>query len=157
VIAAAWLPGPPALLVAAYVAWRRLSRPAPAPPVPPDLWAQQALDALRCDDWSDPDAVRTYYYRVSRIVREYVERQFGVSAPEMTTEEFLAALRNDPQRLGFDVQRLGEFLDACDRVKYAALHPSEADGLAVLAAARAFIRQTAERVAARQPAGDQAA
>ena len=157
-VAAAWLIGIAALLAAGYVLWRRLSRPASAPPIPPDLWAQQALDALRCEDWANPDAVRAYYYRISQIVRQYVERQFGVSAPEMTTEEFLATLRSDPQRLGFDVQRLGEFLDACDRVKYAALHPTEADARAVLAAARVFIRETAARVAARRAVlGEQAA
>ncbi len=130
--------------------WRRLHRPRPAPPVPPDVWARRALDALHCEDWHNPDAVRAYYYAISRIVRQYLERQFGVSAAEMTSEEFLAAVRDGRVVLGIDVPQLDTFLDACDRVKYAALHPSPDDARAVLLTAHRLIRQTA--AAAKTPA-----
>jgi hypothetical protein len=66
----------------------------------------------------------------------------GISAPELTTEEFLQEARqsralDDEHRL-----RLGEFLERCDRVKFAGWRPTAEESLATLGTARAFVEET---------------
>ena len=126
---------------AAYLIRRRLSRP--PPPILPEVWALRALADLELWDWFDPERVREYYYRLTEIVRRYIELKFGLAAPEMTTEEFLGALARDRQAVPYDAERLRLFLEACDFVKYAALSPQRTDAENVLVTARAFVNATA--------------
>jgi hypothetical protein len=74
---------------------RRLRRP--PPPVLPEVWALRALGELS-PEWVGSGRAREYYYRLSEIVRGYIERKFAVAAPEMTTEEFLLKLGADVER-----------------------------------------------------------
>jgi hypothetical protein len=120
---------------------RRLSRP--PPPVLPEIWALRALEALAREDWFTAGQFREYYYRLTEIVRSYIERKFTLAASEMTTEEFLNTLAHDRGALPYDAERLRVFLEACDLVKYAAARPRREDGDAVLGTARAFVHATA--------------
>jgi hypothetical protein len=106
---------------------------------------ERAIDALGAlarrgaPDEGDADA---WFVELSAIVRSYLEGRFAVRAPELTTEEFLREARRsselgDEQRAG-----LGEFLERCDRVKFAGWRPDAEESLATLAAARAFVDQT---------------
>mgnify|MGYP005836887173 CR=1 FL=1 len=126
----------------AYRAWRKWAT-RPPPPILPEVWALRALAELDALDWDSSEQVRTGYYRLTEIVREYIERKFGLAAPEMTTEEFLRALSRRPQALPYDAYRLREFLEACDRVKYAAVQPGVEETRGVIMAARAFVNATA--------------
>jgi hypothetical protein len=138
-----------ASLAGAYAAYRAVRRRArrPPPPVLPEVWALRALAELGTYDWLEPARVREYYYRLTEIVRRYIEMKFGLAAPEMTTEEFLRALARDRQALPYDAGRLGQFLEACDFVKYAALHPRREDAESALSTARAFVHATAAATA----------
>ncbi|MCH7871068.1 MAG: hypothetical protein IID33_05155 [Planctomycetes bacterium] len=138
-----------ALLYVAYrLIRRRLSRP--KPPILPEIWAFRALAELEKSDWFAKGRVREYYYRLSEVVRSYIELKFAVAAPEMTTEEFLVTLARDASRLPYDSGRLRAFLEACDIVKYAAFTPRGEDADDALRSARAFVDATA--AAARQSA-----
>ncbi len=157
------------VLAGAYAAYRliRRHRSRPPPPVLPEVWALAALTELAGLDWFERGRVREYYYRLTEIVRRYIERQFGLAAPEMTTQEFLSTLARNRSALPYDTERLRAFLEACDIVKYAAYHPLPKHAEEAMRAARAFInataiavRQTAPpRVAGggRKPTGGQAA
>ncbi len=85
-----------ALLAGAWWWWRR-RRPrggdAPEAPAPPP-WelALSELDRLRGADISDLRALRRYHFRLSSVVRAYVEGRFGLNATDLTTEEILARL-----------------------------------------------------------------
>lgn len=71
----------------------------------------------------ESNQAKEFYVRLTMIVRQYIERQHSVRAPEQTTEEFLAAVTED-RRFGHDVVlRLKEFLEAADLVKFAAYLP----------------------------------
>lgn len=121
---------------------RRKTLVASPPPLPADEWARRELARLLTERLVAAGRFREFYYRVSDIIRGYVERRFDVSAPDMTTEEFLAAAATD-RRFGEDItEALIRFLGACDLVKYAGYRPdfAEADGL--LAAAERFIERT---------------
>jgi len=157
------------VLAGAYAAYRliRHRRSRPAPPILPEIWALAALTELAGMDWFERAGVREYYYRLTEIVRRYIERQFGLAAPEMTTQEFLSTLARNRSALPYDTERLRAFLEACDIVKYAAYRPLPDDAEEAMRAARAFVnatavtvRQTAARRACnrdRKPTGGQAA
>ena len=115
----------------------------PAPPIAPEVWARGALDELASLNWVEREQVRAFYYRLSEIVRVYIEKKFALAAPEMTTEEFLRTLARDRSALPYDSEELGRFLESCDLVKYAAFEPQRDDGDQSLAAARTFIDATA--------------
>ncbi len=114
--------------------------------IPADVWAGRRIAALLLDDLLARGLVREFYYRLSDIVRGYVERRFGVSAPEMTTEEFLTAAAADGRFGQRHTSQLNRFLGACDLVKYAGHEPALDEAGAMLEAARQFIDQTRERV-----------
>jgi hypothetical protein len=158
-----------AVLAGGYGAYRliRRRRARPPPPVLPEIWALAALTELAGLDWFERGRVREYYYRLTEIVRRYIERQFGLAAPEMTTQEFLSTLAHNRSALPYDTERLRAFLEACDIVKYAAYHPLPKDAEEAMSAARAFIDATAVAVRQtgvpravdgdREPSGGQAA
>ena len=136
-----------ATLLVLLIRWVERRARRPAPPLAPEVWALRALAELETARLIESDQAREYYYRLSEIVRVYIERQFGLTAPEMTTEEFLLALARDRGAVPYDAERLREFLQACDMVKYAALTPGTQEAAQALGVARAFVDATA---AARQ-------
>ena len=132
--------------------------------IPAHEWARQQIAALLAEDLIAKGRVQEFYYRISGIVRGYIERRFGVRAPEMTTEEFLAAAPRDA-RIGQGMAlELDRFLSACDLVKYARHEPGPGEADLVLRAARDFVERTRERakptdidVIDRSPAEERAA
>lgn len=138
-----------ALLLAAavgVVVWRRRrSRPGP-PPLPAHEVAFAALDRLRRTDFTDPAAVRRYYFAISEVVRAYVEGRFGLNATDLTTEEIVVRLR---QMVGLgQVQRekLERFLVATDEVKFAGRQPEEGDVETTYELALSFVEETRPRL-----------
>jgi len=113
--------------------------------IPAHEWAQRQIAALIAEDLIVRGFVQEFHYRISAIVRGYIERRFGVSAPEMTTEEFLTAAADN--RFGENVTgELARFLTACDLVKYARHEPGPDESEAALKAAGDFVERTRERV-----------
>jgi hypothetical protein len=109
---------------------------------PPHIWALGQLDDLLAAKLIERGMVHEFYYRLSGIVRTYIELRFGLMAPERTTEEFLVeAERSDALGWGHK-DLLGEFLGACDLVKYARHEPRGAEIDASTQAARRFISET---------------
>jgi uncharacterized protein (TIGR03382 family) len=136
-----------ALALAVLVWWllrrRRARANAVAPPPPPHVWALQQLDALLADQLVERGLVHEFYYRLSGLTRTYIELRFALMAPERTTEEFLVEVqRSDALRFGHK-DLLGEFLTACDLVKFARHQPRGEEIDRSIDAARTFIEQTA--------------
>ncbi len=114
------------LLFLGALAWalrtmsRRRSAPPPAaPPPPPWEVALQRLQALKDAGFPGGEDVKTFYTELSDILRRYMEGRFQIKAPEMTTEEFLARLKNTPALDNHHKLSLQDFLNCCDRVKFA--------------------------------------
>jgi hypothetical protein len=146
-----------AAAVVLLIVWlRRLAR-RPPPPILPEVWALRELSLLEAASQTESWQPREFYYRLSEIVRVYIERKFRLAAPEMTTEEFLRALARDRGALPYDANRLREFLEACDLVKYAAFEARSEDGQQALGIARAFVDATAAATERRLEPGGQAA
>lgn len=142
------------LCVATFFVIRRLLH-RPPPILVPEVWALDELEKLHRADLLMTGQVQTYYYKLTEIIRRYIELKFGLAATEMTTEEFLRALARNQRALPYDAAKLQAFLEACDLVKYAAQQPAREDAEAVLATARNFVHATA--AAAAQHAAQRAA
>ncbi|UCF66209.1 MAG: DUF4381 family protein, partial [Acidobacteriota bacterium] len=122
---------------------RRINAPsAPPPPRPPDVVALEALARLRHQRLAEPEERAEWYVALSAIVRTYIERRFGLRAPEMTTEEFIYAVQRESPLSPAHRQLLGEFLAECDLVKFARHVPGLEDAERVYAAARRFVNET---------------
>jgi len=94
-----------------------------APARPAHLVALDELDRIKSLGLIEKGQIKTFHILVSEVVREYIQARFGVEAPEMTTWELMYELE-DAGRVGSSVRGLiGEFLEACDLVKFAKYKP----------------------------------
>lgn len=85
--------------------------------------ALRELDLLLGRHWVEAGRVKDFYVELTMIVRRYIERQHHVRAPEQTTHEFLLAIAADSRFPENVIQRLKQFLEAADLVKFAAWQP----------------------------------
>ena len=94
----------------------------PPPAVPPHEIAWESLRRLVALDLVNKGEIERFYVYLSSILREYIGGRFHVRAPELTTQEFFAAA---PQtfELSPHRDRLKQFLDLCDQVKFARFQP----------------------------------
>jgi hypothetical protein len=138
-----WLVGIAACLLAAGALWARRRRGPAAPERAPSAEevARRALQQLEAEQLAARD-VKSFYVRLTAIVRCYIERTKGIHAPEQTTEEFLSEIGSGDVYSLAERQRLKDFLESADLVKYAAHQPQPDDVAASLERARAFMRLT---------------
>lgn len=62
---------------------------------------------------------KDFYVELTMVVRRYIQRQHGVKAPHLTTEEFFEATRNAPTFPKSTLDELIDFLRKADMVKFA--------------------------------------
>jgi len=94
------------------------------PLLPPHEEAYQALEQLFNSDLLRNQQFKAYYFRLSEIMRRYIERQTNVHAVEMTTMEILYNLKS--RRLEEKIRKkIGTLLADCDLVKFAKYIPQE--------------------------------
>ncbi len=108
--------------------------------------AYELLEILAREDLIAKGLIKEYYYRITDIVRHYLEKRFGLLAPERTTEEFLGEMAYTNKLDDSHKRLIREFLERCDLVKYAKYGPSRAEIQETYDAARRFIDETRERV-----------
>jgi hypothetical protein len=114
-----------ATIVVAVLIWRwwqrRRTQVSVEPPVPAHVRAKQKLqEALALITRPEPFCVL-----VSDTIRVYLEERFNFRAPERTTEEFLHELQETNFLAAEQKEKLGEFLECCDLVKFAKYEPRE--------------------------------
>jgi hypothetical protein len=126
-----WAAGALAVLAVAVLAWRLRPRPAP---VSPAAWAAAAFGRLERDGLSGAALVE----RVAAVVREFVERRFGIPATKLTTPELLAAAEQAGRPVE-ETDALRGILDHCDRAKFAGDVPDDDGCRGLLAAGRDWV------------------
>jgi len=122
-------------IVLCYLLWRWLKKrkknkkAAPeveAPRLAPDDEAWRALTDLSNEDIFGKGERREHFFRVSAIMREYVERRFGVLAMERTTTEIKSEFGG--KYTGEEARaRLFTLLDLCDMIKFTKAEPTRDD------------------------------
>ena len=126
---------------AGYGTWRWLRRAALLLLTPQQL-ALRKLEEAR--SLMNPEHAREYCFAVSEIIRNYVEVQFHLRAPRLTTEEFLRDLVEAPQQM-LTTHRtlLGGFLQHCDLAKFAGWRYATSDLEEMHHSALDFVQQSA--------------
>ncbi|MBA3465330.1 MAG: hypothetical protein H0T46_35690 [Deltaproteobacteria bacterium] len=107
-------------------------------------YEEAVLELRALEDKGPPgeDTADAWFVRLSSIVRRYLESRYEIRAPELTTEEFLNVAISRPELTEEHRGLLTQFLERCDRVKFAGYRPDSEESLATLAAARGFVEDT---------------
>ena len=118
--------------------------------IPEPLSAHQIayndLESLRAMDLVSKGQIKEYYYRLSNIVRHYIENRFKLMAPERTTEEFLIEMTVTGKLTGVHKELVGNFLEHCDMVKFAAYGPDSREIESSFSSAKKLVDETREVV-----------
>jgi hypothetical protein len=143
-----WIAAPLAALLAGTAWWlyrKRCERLMPPPPPrPPYDIALEALDRLLAEHLLELGDYKQFYFRVSDILRRFIEHRFGLHAPERTTEEFLAELDRSKALPERHQMLLQDFLDHCDLVKFAKHEPESEEISRTVESCRDFVVETRE-------------
>jgi len=117
---------------------------APPPPVVqllPHELALQQLDVLKKQQLWQSGSVKAYHSALTYIVREYLEKRYGILALEQTTDEILAQLRQRDFDFSLS-QKLADVLQTADLVKFAKAQPTAEFHEQAMDYARHFILET---------------
>lgn len=86
--------------------------------------------------------IKEYHSRITEIIREYFEKQFGLPALERTTSESLQLLKNHQQAISvLDITT--QFLNNADLVKFAKYVPLEKVNIEMMNQAKSIVMKTA--------------
>lgn len=129
-----------ALLAVRYFIRRKIMRALTA-----GEWAMRQLNILEGEHLPQAGLVEKFYVRLTLVVRQYIERRFGIAAPKLTTREFLEKVQDRHVVGDTDRESLQKFLSAADMVKFAQFTPSADEVNSSFDTARNFISQTAAR------------
>jgi hypothetical protein len=83
--------------------------------------------------------VKGFYVELTGIVRRFIERTTAIHAPEQTTEEFLREIGSGAAFTRDERQRLKDFLESADLVKFAAHQPQFVDVEEAFRRAKVFV------------------
>ncbi len=137
-----------ALLVAAYLWWKKRNRKIETPeiilPEPlPHEWALSSLDELENKRLWQSGEVKEHYSLLTAILREYLERRYGIKALEQTTDEIVGQLR--ALQLSSSLQDdTAELLSVSDLIKFAKADPGIDLHAAAIMRVRNFVNETKE-------------
>ncbi len=134
------------VIIAAFIAGRRLLRkkeaaPAPVPVKPPYEEAVDALAQLDAKQYLARGMIREYVFELSEIVKRYIGRRFDVQAAEFTTQEILEWVKRSPLESA-ERKSVDWFFSTADPVKFAKWLPDN-DTLSRFGAdMRSFVEKT---------------
>src|SRR5512133_3662605 len=103
---------------------KRLMKPAP-PAEPSHVTAFRELNRLKEEQLWQKGETKEYYSRLSEILRRYVENRFGISSPELTTDETVRMLQRAAVLQQSEMSLIKEILSVSDMVKFAKYLPKE--------------------------------
>lgn len=128
------------LAIAGVIIWRVRRRQVVAEPqLSPQELAWLELEQIIERNLAESD-IKEFYVELTGVVRRYIERSTGVHAPEQTTEEFLRQIVDDAVFTNEDQQRLRDFLESADLVKFASFEPAATDIESSFDRAKEFIQ-----------------
>ena len=113
----------------------------PAPPLPPHVAAIQALETLHNQKLWQNNRHKQYYSGLTDILRTYIAGRWGIGAMEMTSDEIIAAMRDEelPEKAHHD---LVSILRDGDLVKFAKATPDAEQNESDYLKAYYFVEET---------------
>lgn len=111
------------------------------PLVPPYDEAVAALNALHEQKLCEQGREKDFYTRLTDILRNYLQRRFGINAMEMTSSQILARLENQ-EDTRLSKRYMNEVLKIADFVKFAKVRPMPDDNVQAYNSAIQFVEDT---------------
>lgn len=112
------------LCVITYYLWTRLKENKPViahvrliKKIPPHQKALKDIETLKTERMSVSEDQKTYYTKLTEVLRKYIKERFGFNAMEMTSSEIIERLRQEGDRKMID--ELRELFTTADLVKFA--------------------------------------
>ena len=101
-----------------------------------------AIDKLnKVEPLINEESAEPLVNQTSEIIREFIEKRFGISALSQSTEEFLQHThRNSNAEMELHKDRLGDFLKSCDKVKFGRAEMDNEDRKSLVSNARKFLQ-----------------
>lgn len=136
------------LLLAAAVAYyivrrrRRKANYRPKINVPAHVRAIEELERVHAEKLWQSNKHKQYYTRLTDIIRGYIDERYGIDAPEMTTDQTIAALAASSDVSDSLRATLRELLSTADYVKFAKYTPSAMENEDMYRNAYYFVDQT---------------
>ena len=103
--------------------------------------AVERLQLLKAQQLWQKGQEKDYYTGLTDILREYIDRRFGINAVEMTSTQIMESLKNNPETKLVNDQ-LNEILAIADFVKFAGQHPLADDNERSFQRAENFVEST---------------
>ena len=120
---------------------QRSAMPRPAPKIPPHVVANKALVELGHRKLWQKGKFKAYYTELTSILRAYISGRWDVGALEMTTDEIIAALRDEDMPTASRTDLI-TILRTADMVKFAKAEPEAEDNEENLNRAIYFVENT---------------
>jgi hypothetical protein len=109
--------------------------------LPPHVIALKELDELKASKIWQKGQEKMYYTKLTDVLREYIDRRFGIDAPEMTSDEILAAIKKATGTISA-TENLKQILYVADLVKFAKYIPLNDENDLSMMNAYFFVNQT---------------
>jgi len=124
---------------------------------PAYIIALRALDKYRGDKYWAPDKQKAFYSGITDTLKEYIDARFGVDAPEMTTAELFAAIKNSPDITPDLYNEMKDLFERADFVKFAKHLASDDENAKALPTAVRFVTSTYQAEIEEAKDGEEAA
>ena len=82
---------------------------------------------------------KDFYVELTMVVRRYVQRKYGIRAPNLTTEEFFSEVAKPEHKLN-SAEALKQFLESADMVKFAGVDANEEMAKGATNSARTYLK-----------------
>ncbi len=86
---------------------------------------------------------KDFYVELTMVVRRYVQRKYGIRAPNLTTEEFFMEA-SKPEYQMLSAQSLKKFFESADLIKFAGVDANEEMAKDATNAARFYLKRDAD-------------
>lgn len=130
--------------IAAYLLLTKKGRSVILPakkPIPPYELALQQLNELRERHLCENGQEKEFYTRLTEILRDYLERRFGINAMEMTSTQIVSTL-SDNEQTRQPNRYMKQVLEVADFVKFAKVRPLPDDNVKSFNSALQFVEDT---------------
>ena len=107
----------------------------------PHEWAIKALDELAEKKLWQQGEIKEHYTELTAILREYLERRYGIHAMEQTSDEILVQLRHQHLKSESLLMDTEELISVADLIKFAKADPGMDIHAATIERVRIFVRR----------------
>jgi len=122
---------------------KKFVRPVP-PPEPAHVIALRDLQELKSAGLWQKGEIKEYYSRLSDILRRYIDNRYGISSPELTTDETVRMLQKAAVTTSGQMALVKEILSLSDMVKFAKYVPDDTSHDINYGNAVRFVEETRE-------------